>query len=86
MRKLDNHSLGIDQGDVVLFSDFEDDGEMWTGDGARKAVTAVKFAESYEMPPAVTVTMSMIDMSNEAYLRGDLRVVDRLQRFVIEQR
>lgn len=73
MRKLDNHSLGIDQGDVVLFSDFEHDGDMWTGEGPRKVVQSVVFSDSYEMPPAVTVSMSMIDMSNEAYLRGDLR-------------
>ena len=45
MRKLDSNTIGIDQGDVVLFSDFEHDGQMWTGDGPRNTRLAVKFAE-----------------------------------------
>ena len=47
MRKLDSNTIGIDQGDVVLFSDFEHDGQMWTGDGPRNTRLAVKFAEKY---------------------------------------
>jgi len=76
MRKIESHTLGIDQGNVVLFSDFEDDGKMWTGDGPRNVVNAVVFAEPYETSPSVSVTTSMIDMSNEAYLRSDLRAED----------
>ena len=76
MRKIDSHLLGIDQGDVVLFSDFEHDGEMWTGDGPRKIVKAVSFSESYDKPPAVTVSISMWDMSNETYARADVQAED----------
>ena len=36
MIKISQHKLGIQQGDTVLFSDFEHDGVMWTGDGPRQ--------------------------------------------------
>jgi len=73
MRKLDTHKIGIDQGDAIVFSDFENNGPMWSGTGARKAVRAVTFSETYAAPPSVTLSMSMVDMSNDAYMRCDLR-------------
>lgn len=76
MRKIDSHLLGIDQGDVVLFSDFEHDGQMWSGDGPRKIVTPVAFSESYASTPAVTVSISMWDMSNETFARADVQAMD----------
>lgn len=76
MRKFESHLLGIDQGDVVLFSDFEHDGEMWSGDGPRKIVMPVVFSESYADAPSVTVSISMWDMSNEAYARADVQTED----------
>lgn len=76
MRKIDSHLVGIDQGDVVLFSDFEHDGEMWTGEGARKISVPVSFSESYDDTPAVTVSISMWDMSNVAFARADVQAED----------
>jgi hypothetical protein len=73
MRKLESHVIGIDQGDVVLFSDFEHDGEMWTGEGPRNTRARVEFSEAYEAPPAVSVSVSMIDMSNDANWRADVQ-------------
>lgn len=73
MRKLTSHSVGIDQGDVVLFSDFEDDGEMWTGDGARSNTTKVTFSEPYSDVPNVTVSTSMMDISNSGFTRFDVQ-------------
>ena len=73
MRKISSHRLGIDHGDVVLFSAFEDDGEMWTGDGPRLHREPVVFSESFAVAPVVTVGVSMFDMSNETNMRMDVK-------------
>lgn len=73
MRKLESNVIGIDQGDVVLFSDFEHDGEMWTGEGPRNTRMAVKFAEKYIATPTIYVSVSMLDMSNGANMRFDVQ-------------
>jgi hypothetical protein len=62
MRKMENNVIGIDQGDVVLFSDFEHDGEMWTGDGSRNTRMTVAFSEKYIDRPVVYVSVSMLRM------------------------
>ena len=72
MRKFGTHTIGVDQGDLVLFSDFEDDGEMWTGEGPRLTRHAARFAESYEAPPVVQVSLSMWDISNRSNARADV--------------
>lgn len=76
MRRIESNLLGIDQGDVVLFSDFEHDGKMWTGDGPREITVPVVFSEVYQRPPAVTVSISMWDMSNEFFARADVQAED----------
>ena len=72
MRKFGNHMIGVDQGDLVLFSDFEDGGEMWTGEGPRLTRHHVRFAESYDAVPMVQVSLSMWDISNGANARADV--------------
>lgn len=72
MRKLGRNMIGIEQGDVVLFSDFEHNGLMWTGDGARQARAAIQFSEPYVAPPSVRVGLTMWDMSNAANIRADV--------------
>ena len=47
MKSLRSRLIGIDQGDTVLFSDFENDGEMWTGRGQRERRRRVKFTEPF---------------------------------------
>jgi hypothetical protein len=76
MKRLRNHLVGVDQGDVNLFSDFEHDGDMWTGDGPRMTRCHVKFSEVYGEIPAVYVTLSMWDMSNAANARADVQADD----------
>lgn len=76
MRKLDSHRLGIDQGETVLFSDFENGGPMWSGTGQRDVTVPVVFSESFDVPPSVTLSLALCDMSNEAYMRMDLRAKD----------
>ena len=63
MHKLNSGVVGIDHGEVVMFSDFEDDGQMWRGDGPRNSLAAVSFATSFMTPPHVQVSISMWDIS-----------------------
>lgn len=71
MKRLRNHLIGIDSGDAIMFSDFEHDGEMWTGDGARMAKVDVQFSEKFRNAPHVQVAPSMWDISSDANTRVD---------------
>ncbi|PWG17718.1 H-type lectin domain-containing protein [Salibaculum griseiflavum] len=73
MKRFRNHMIGVEQGDFVLFSDFETDGVMWAGEGERRTRAHVDFTESFRQPPAVQVAPSMWDISNEAFARLDLK-------------
>ena len=72
MKRLQNHLVGIDSGSVVTFSDFEDDGEMWTGEGPRMISKPVTFSEGYRKVPSVHVSISMWDMDQNANQRADI--------------
>lgn len=73
MHKISSSRIGIDQGNTVLFSDFEHNGKMWTGEGARATSVSVSFSEPYDAAPNVMVSVSMIDISNEAFTRFDVQ-------------
>lgn len=73
MKRLRNNLVGIDQGSETLFSDFEDNGPMWTGTGPREARRAVTFSDRFRSMPAVTVGVSMWDMSSDMNQRADVR-------------
>lgn len=72
MRKLSGHRVGIDQGEVSLFNDYEADGPMWSGSGQRAVVKTIKLKEAFAERPSVTLTLAMCDMSNDAFLRFSL--------------
>lgn len=72
MKRLRNHLIGIDQGDTVLFSDFEDGGEMWTGRGQRERRRRVSFGETFRSVPTVQVSISMWDADTSTALRADV--------------
>lgn len=72
MKRFDARSLGIDQGSVVLFSDFDSDGEMWTGTGPRACRRAVRFSQPFRAPPAVTVGITMWDLDQKTNQRADI--------------
>lgn len=72
MRTFDRNLLGIDQGSRVLFSDFEHNGEMWSGDGPREFRAAVSFEGRFAELPVVRVCISMWDMSNDTNQRADI--------------
>lgn len=76
MKRMRNHLIGVDHGDVVMFSDFEHDGVMWTGDGARQTRAHVEFSESFRGTPVVQVSLSMFDMSNSTNARADVQAED----------
>ncbi len=70
--KFVNTTIGVDQGEDVLFSDYEDGGEMWTGHGARERRHKVKFKEPYRAAPMVHVNLSMWDMDSATNARADV--------------
>ena len=72
MKKLQNHLIGVDQGEITLFSDFEDNGEMWTGHGERERRKFVSFSEPFMSQPVVQVGISMWDVHNETSMRANV--------------
>lgn len=72
MKRIASHLIGVDQGDLVLFSDFENDGEMWTGSGERERLIAVTFSQRYSKPPAVHCSMSLLDLETGPSVRADV--------------
>ncbi len=76
MKRLKSGTIGIDQGSQVLFSDFEDGGAMWTGEGTREKRVAVRFSEPFASAPAVQVAMSMWDLDQKTNPRADICAVE----------
>ncbi|MFT7594122.1 MAG: hypothetical protein ACI8R4_001440 [Paracoccaceae bacterium] len=72
MKRFSNHLIGIDQGDVVLFADFEDGGEMWTGAGPRERRLAVKFSEAFRSEPVVQTSVALWDIDTQSPIRAEV--------------
>jgi hypothetical protein len=72
MKKIKSNNLGIDQGSSVLFSDFQHDGEMWSGAGPREYRQRIDFGERYADPPLVQVGLSMWDLDSDTNPRMDI--------------
>ena len=72
MRYLKSHLIGVDQGSELLFSDFQDGGAMWTGQGKREYRRTCQFKHPFATPPTLQVSMSMWDMDRRANQRADL--------------
>lgn len=72
MKRLRNHLIGVDQGDTVLFSDFENEGEMWTGRGQRERRRRIAFSEPFRAEPLVQISISMWDVDTATTLRADV--------------
>lgn len=73
MKTFPAHQIGIDEGELVLFSDFENDGPMWSGEGPRVHEQKINFSRPFLDPPSVQVGLAMWDISNVATSRVDLR-------------
>jgi len=76
VKRLQNHLVGIDQGSVIMFSDFEEDGPMWSGDGDRMRRRRIDFGEPFRNPPAVQVSLTMWDMDQTRNQRADISAED----------
>ncbi|RVV96963.1 hypothetical protein EKE94_16655 [Mesobaculum littorinae] len=76
MRRFDQQQIGVAQGQVLLFSDFKHDGEMWTGAGPREILQDVRFDTPFRDPPVVHVAVSMWDTDAGSNQRGDVTAVD----------
>lgn len=72
MKRFSNHLIGIDQGDVVLFSDFEDGGEMWIGTGPRERRKPVAFDEPFREVPVVQASVSLWDVDTGSAVRAEV--------------
>lgn len=72
MRKMRGRTLGIDQGEHQLFSDFQNGGDMWVGSGPRERRKRILFSEPFLSTPVVQVTLSLWDVSNGSNLRADI--------------
>ncbi|WP_039017218.1 H-type lectin domain-containing protein [Halocynthiibacter namhaensis] len=73
MLKMGHNLVGVENGEQVMFSDFEHDGEMWKGKGQRQSRRAVAFSEPFSRIPVVQVSMSMWDIDKHSNMRGDLQ-------------
>ncbi|GGH31704.1 H-type lectin domain-containing protein [Cribrihabitans marinus] len=73
MKRFSTHPIGIAQGEVALFSDFENDGEMWAGEGARECRRPVIFEQPFRSPPVVQPAISLWDVDTTRALRCELR-------------
>ncbi|MEM8591575.1 MAG: H-type lectin domain-containing protein [Pseudomonadota bacterium] len=73
MKRLRNHFIGVEQGEHVLFSDFENDGPMWSGTGPRMTRNPVRFSEPFKSIPSVHVGLSMWDMDSAPNARMDIK-------------
>jgi hypothetical protein len=72
MKRLRNHTVGVDSGDVVLFSDYEDGGEMWTGRGQRERRRHIPFSEPFSSNPTVQMSLSLWDVDAATVMRADM--------------
>jgi len=66
MKKLYSSVTGVDQGSVQLFSDFQDQGEMWSGQGERERSVSVEFSEPFKSQPSVFITLELLDLHSGA--------------------
>lgn len=64
--------IGILQGSQVLFSDFANGGQMWTGEGERESRHPIVFPQPFLEPPVVMTGLSMWDMDNRSNIRADI--------------
>ena len=73
MKRLRNYMIGVDQGEAVVFSDFEDGGEMWVGQGPRERRKQIQFSGTFRTPPTVQTSVSLWDLDTQTAFRGDVK-------------
>ncbi|MEM8978402.1 MAG: H-type lectin domain-containing protein [Pseudomonadota bacterium] len=73
MQRLQSQSIGIEQGETLLFSDFQNGGKMWCGSGQREVRQRVTFSEAYLRAPNVMAHLTMWDLDKDANTRADVK-------------
>ncbi|MFS4580598.1 H-type lectin domain-containing protein [Phaeobacter sp. C3_T13_0] len=72
MKRVQSPRIGVDQGDIEIFSEFENGGDMWTGAGPRERRRKVQFSELFAVVPAVHLSCSLMDIASGAAIRTEL--------------
>lgn len=72
MKHINRANLGITQGSKIMFSDFQEGGPMWTGQGPRESRQEVRFPQAFSEAPSVSVSISMWDMDQATAVRADI--------------
>ena len=72
LKKLYSAVLGIEQGKTTLFSDFQNEGEMWAQTGERELRMPVTFSEAFRQEPTVYASLDIFDFSNIANIRYEI--------------
>ncbi|SDK47147.1 H-type lectin domain-containing protein [Aliiruegeria lutimaris] len=72
MKRLQNHLIGVEQGETLLFSDFQNNGPMWADEGERCVIRQVRFSEPYRKAPNVQVALSMWDIHSDRNSRIEI--------------
>lgn len=72
MKRISSGKIAIAQGSQVLFSDFADGGQMWTGSGPRESRHKVSFPQPFREGPSVMVSISMWDLDQKTNTRADI--------------
>jgi hypothetical protein len=74
MKRMNGESVGITQGSRMLFSDYVDDGPMWSGQGDRETRNTINFPEAFARAPSVHVSIGLLDMDHKHNIRADVSV------------
>ena len=72
MKRIEHHLVGIDQGDVAVFAEFEEGGAMWTGTGPRERRRTVRFSDRFLSEPSVQVSVSLWDVDSGSAVRAEI--------------
>ncbi|GAA6161339.1 MULTISPECIES: H-type lectin domain-containing protein [Ruegeria] len=73
MKTFRTHPIGIDQGETVVFSEFSNGGDMWTGNGTRERRSAVTFRQPFRSAPVVQIGISLWDVDTTSALRAEVK-------------
>lgn len=73
MKTFRTHPIGIDQGETVLFSDFSNGGDMWTGEGPRERRSTIKFGQPFRSAPVIQIGVSLWDVDTSSALRAEVQ-------------
>ena len=70
MKRLRSHTIGVDRGDVMLFSDYEDGGPMWTGWGQTVRQRRVTLLRPFREEPIVQRRPSLRHIASRTVIRA----------------